>query len=74
MIIFVNGKRELCNMSFGIDKDLKEQADDKTSMKKLEPSERLKKALKELEEIENGKIKLKRYYNMTDLIAALNND
>ncbi len=90
------------NMSFRVDKDLKEQADElfknlgmntsvalnmfltqsvreqqipfKVSMKSPEPSERLKKALKELNDVENGKIELKGYHNMTDLINALNED
>ncbi len=38
------------------------------------PSRKLKKALKELEKVENGKIKLKNYDNMADLIKDLNED
>ncbi len=90
------------NMSFRVDKDLKEQADElfrslgmntsvalnmfltqsvreqqlpfKVSMKSAEPSERLKKALKELEDVESGKLKIKGYDNMHDLINALNEE
>ena len=90
------------NMSFRVDKDLKEQADElfkslgmnmsvalnmfltqsvreqqipfKVSMKSPEPSERLKAALNELDDVESGKIKLKGYNNMDDLINALNED
>ncbi len=46
----------------------------KVSMRSPEPNERLKEALKELEDVESGKIKLKGYHNMTDLINALNED
>lgn len=90
------------NMSFRVDKDLKEQADElfrslgmntsvalnmfltqsvreqqlpfKVSMKSAEPSERLRKALKELEDVESGKLKIKGYDNMHDLINALNEE
>ena len=90
------------NMSFRVDKNLKEQADELfknlgmntsvalnmfltqsvreqqipfiPSMKSPEPSDRLKEALKELDDVESGKIKLKSYNNMTDLINALNED
>jgi len=44
------------------------------TMKSPEPSARLKEALKELEDVESGKIKLKGYHNMDDLISALNED
>lgn len=46
----------------------------KASMKSPEPSKRLQEALNELEDVESGKIKLKGYNNMTDLIKALNED
>jgi len=46
----------------------------KASMRSPEPSERLKEALKELEDVESGKIKLKGYHNMSDLINDLNED
>ena len=39
-----------------------------------EPSDRLKEALKELEDVESGKIKLKGYTNMEDFIKALNEE
>lgn len=38
------------------------------------PNKRLINALKELEDVESGKIKLKGYNNMTDLINALEED
>lgn len=44
------------------------------TMQSQEPSDRLKGALKELEDVESGKIKLNSYNNMTDLIKTLNND
>lgn len=90
------------NMSFRVDKDLKEQADElfkslgmntsvalnmfltqsvreqqipfMVTMQSPEPSDRLKIALKELEDVENGKVKLKGYNNMTDLVEALNEE
>ncbi|KAK8835307.1 hypothetical protein M9Y10_013512 [Tritrichomonas musculus] len=90
------------NMSFRVDKDLKEQADElfkslgmntsvalnmfltqsvreqqipfMVTMQSPEPSDRLKIALKELEDVENGKVKLKGYNNMTDLVKALNEE
>lgn len=90
------------NMSFRVDKDLKEKADElfkklgmntsvalnmfltqsvreqqipfKVTMKSPEPSDRLKEALQELEDVESGKIKLKGYNNMTDLITDLNKE
>lgn len=90
------------NMSFRVDKNLKEQADELfknlgmntsvalnmfltqcvreqrlpflVTMNTSEPSRKLKKALKELDDVESGKIKLKSYNNMTDLINALNED
>lgn len=90
------------NMSFRVDKNLKEQADKlfrslglntsvalnmflaqsvreqgipfKATLDTVKPSKRLTKALKELEDIESGKIKLKGYNNMDDLINALNED
>lgn len=44
------------------------------TMNASEPSERLKEALKELDDVENGKVKLKGYHNMTELINALNEE
>lgn len=39
-----------------------------------EPSKELLEALKELKDVESGKVKLKGYNNMTDLINALNEE
>lgn len=90
------------NMSFRVDKDLKEQADElfkslgmntsvalnmfltqsvreqqipfMVTMQSPEPSERLKIALQELDDVEKGKVKLKGYSNMEELIEALNEE
>lgn len=90
------------NMSFRVDKDLKEQADElfkslgmntsvalnmfltqsvreqqipfMITMQSPEPSERLKIALQELDDVEKGKVKLKGYSNMEELIEALNEE
>lgn len=90
------------NMSFRVDKSLKEQADElfknlgmntsvalnmfltqcvreqkipfNISMKESEPSDRLKEALKELENVENGKIKLKGYHNVRQMFEDILND
>ena len=90
------------NMSFRVDKDLKEQADElfkslgmntsvalnmfltqsvreqqipfMVTMQSPEPSERLKIALQELDDLEKGKVKLKGYSNMEELIEALNEE
>ena len=93
---------EPINMSFRVDKDLKEQADElfkslgmntsvalnmfltqsvreqqipfMVTMQSPEPSERLKIALQELDDVEKGKVKLKGYSNMEELIEALNEE
>lgn len=102
MIYIMANISNAINMSFRVDKDLKEQADElfkslgmntsvalnmfltqsvreqqipfMVTMQSPEPSDRLKIALKELEDVENGKVKLKGYNNMTDLVEALNEE
>ena len=102
MIYIMANISNAINMSFRVDKDLKEQADElfkslgmntsvalnmfltqsvreqqipfMVTMQSPEPSDRLKIALKELEDVENGKVKLKGYNNMTDLVKALNEE
>ena len=46
----------------------------KITMQSPEPSDRLRDALKELDYVESGKIKLKGYNNMQDLINSLDED
>ena len=90
------------NMSFRVDKNLKQQADElfkklgmntsvalnifltqsvreqqipfKVSMNAPEPSDELKEALKELEDVESGKIKLKGYHNVHQMIEDIINE
>ena len=87
------------NMSFRVDKDLKNQADElfkslgmntsvalnmfltqsvreqalpfTPNMVAPEPSNELKEALQELEDIENGKIKVKGYHNINTFIEDM---
>ncbi len=90
------------NMSFRVDKTLKEQADELfrnlgmntsvalnmfltqsvreqrlpfvASMQSPEPSERLKEALKELEDVESGKVEAKKYHSVKELIEDLEDE
>lgn len=44
------------------------------SMQSKEPSKQLKEALKELSDVDSGRIKLKEYHSMEEVIKALNEE
>ena len=46
----------------------------KISMKSPEPSEKLKEALKEVEDMESGKIKTKAYHNVREMFEDILNE